>query len=84
MNKNVAVIGVGAVGVEILNILRERKFPIDNLRVFARSAREIKVGEIHYKVEAIEGANFDGINIDAKNRNIIEYIIQILKDLFAK
>lgn len=63
MGKNVAVIGVGAVGVEILNILRERKFPIDNLRVFARSAREIKVGDINYKVEAIEGANFDGIDI---------------------
>jgi len=63
MGKNVAVIGVGAVGIEILKILRERKFPIDNLRVFARSAREIKVDEISYKVEAIEGANFDGINI---------------------
>lgn len=63
MKKNVAVIGVGAVGVEILKILKERKFPIANLRVFARSAREIKAAGISYKVEAIEEANFDGIDI---------------------
>ncbi len=63
MKKNVAVIGVGAVGVEILKILRERKFPVDNLSIFARSARQISVGEINYKVEAIEGADFSGIDI---------------------
>ncbi|MCF7908722.1 MAG: aspartate-semialdehyde dehydrogenase [Candidatus Omnitrophica bacterium] len=63
MKKNVAVIGVGAVGVEILKILRERKFPIENLRIFARSSRDIRVGEINYAVEAIEGADFSGIDI---------------------
>ena len=61
--KNVAVVGVGAVGVEILRVLKVRKFPIKNLRVFARSAREIDVDGIKYKVEAIEGADFSGIEI---------------------
>ena len=63
MKKNVAVIGVGAVGAEILKILKERNFSIDNLRVFARSAREIKVGGVSYNVEAIENSDFSGIDI---------------------
>jgi aspartate-semialdehyde dehydrogenase len=61
--KNVAVVGAGAVGLEILRVLKVRKFPIKNLRVFARSAREIDVDGTKYKVEAIEGADFNGIEI---------------------
>ena len=38
---NVAVVGVGAVGVQMLRILRQRGFPIAVLRVFARSSRDI-------------------------------------------
>jgi aspartate-semialdehyde dehydrogenase len=60
---NVAVIGVGVVGVEILKTLRERKFPLGELRVFARSARQIVVGKDKYDVQAIESQNFDGIDI---------------------
>jgi aspartate-semialdehyde dehydrogenase len=60
---NVAVIGVGAVGVEILRILKERKFPINNLRVFARSSRSIEIDGQKYQVEAISEGNFDNIDI---------------------
>lgn len=60
---NVAVIGVGAVGVEILKTLRTRNFPVGNLRVFARTARDIEVQGRKYSVEAIEKENFDGIDI---------------------
>jgi aspartate-semialdehyde dehydrogenase len=63
MEKNVAVIGVGAVGLEILRILRQRNFPVDSLRVFARSSRRIEVDDQPYDVEAIAGASFDGIDI---------------------
>ncbi len=63
MKKNIAVIGVGAVGVEILRCLKERKFPIGDLRLFARSARSIKVDQEAYEVEAIEDADFSGIDI---------------------
>ncbi len=38
---NVAVVGVGVVGIEMLRVLRQRNFPVGNLRVFARSARDI-------------------------------------------
>ncbi|UCD15971.1 MAG: aspartate-semialdehyde dehydrogenase [Candidatus Omnitrophota bacterium] len=60
---NVAVIGVGAVGVEILRVLKQRKFPVNNLRVFARSARQIEVDGLKYNVEAISDEKFDGIDI---------------------
>jgi len=60
---NIAVIGVGAVGVEILRILRERNFPVNNLRVFARSSRTIEVDGEKYQVEAINKENFSHIDI---------------------
>ncbi len=63
MGKNVAVVGVGAVGVEILKILKERKFPAETIRVFARTSREIKIEGQKYKVEAISGQNFENIDI---------------------
>ena len=63
MKKNVAVIGVGAVGLEILRILKQRNFPINNLRVFARRARKIKVDGLAFNVEAIESSDFSGIDI---------------------
>ncbi len=60
---NVAVVGVGAVGAEILKTLKQRNFPIEKIRVFARSSREITVDGDKYQVEAIEGADFSGIDI---------------------
>jgi len=60
---NVAVIGVGVVGIEILKILKERCFPINNLRVFARSARTIEVEGQKYNVEAIEKERFEAIEL---------------------
>lgn len=60
---NVAVIGVGAVGVELLRSLSKRRFPINTLKVFARSARNIEVDETTYHVEALEGAALDKIDI---------------------
>ncbi len=63
MKKNLAVIGVGAVGAEILRILKQRKFPLKSLRVFARSARKIAVAGQEYQVEAIKGADFSGIDL---------------------
>ncbi|MCG8431389.1 MAG: aspartate-semialdehyde dehydrogenase, partial [Candidatus Omnitrophica bacterium] len=59
----VAVVGVGAVGQEMLRVLRQRSFPVDTLRVFARSAREITVDGHPYAVEAIAADRFEGIDI---------------------
>jgi aspartate-semialdehyde dehydrogenase len=60
---NVAVIGVGAVGIEMLRVLRQRRFPIGELRVFARSARDIAVDGQNYSVQPISPEGFAGIDI---------------------
>ena len=60
---NVAVIGAGVVGVEMLRVLKQRKFPINNLKVFARSARDIHVDGDAYSVEPITADGFNGIDI---------------------
>jgi len=60
---NVAVIGAGVVGVEMLRVLKQRNFPVNQLKVFARSARNMEVdGEI-YAVEPISADGFCGIDI---------------------
>ena len=63
MKKDVAVIGVGLVGAEILKILKQRNFPVGSLRVFARSGRELKIADSVYNVEAIDKSDFSGIDI---------------------
>ncbi|MFA5361919.1 MAG: aspartate-semialdehyde dehydrogenase [Candidatus Omnitrophota bacterium] len=60
---NVAVIGVGVVGIEMLRCLKQRKFPVGELRVFARSARDIEVDGQIYPVKAISPEGFEGIDI---------------------
>jgi aspartate-semialdehyde dehydrogenase len=60
---NVGIVGIGAVGAEMVRVLRERKFPIAELRVLARSAREeIIAGEtvrvVETKPESFEGLDF--------------------------
>lgn len=60
---NVAVIGVGAVGIEMLRVLRQRNFPLGELRVFARSARDIEVDGRKYSVKEISAEGFKGIDI---------------------
>lgn len=60
---NVAVVGVGAVGLEMLRTLRERNFPIAELRVFARSQRDIIVDGSTYRVLSINPDGFKDIDI---------------------
>ena len=60
---SVAVVGVGAVGEEMLRVLRQRHFPIDQLKVFARSARDIQVDGHTYAVEELNENSFKGIAI---------------------
>ena len=65
---NIAIVGAsGAVGQELLRILAERKFPVDELRLFGseRSAgSEYTFGGKTYKVELLQHDNrFQGIDI---------------------
>ncbi|MCH7590122.1 aspartate-semialdehyde dehydrogenase [PVC group bacterium] len=61
--KNVAVVGVGAVGKMMLRVLKERKFPVDQLKVLARTARKIRVDGKVFNVEKINHESFRGIDI---------------------
>ncbi|MDD5281547.1 MAG: aspartate-semialdehyde dehydrogenase [Candidatus Omnitrophica bacterium] len=60
---NVAVVGAGVVGIEMLRVLKQRNFPIGELRVFARSARDIDVDGQKYSVKPITPEGFDKIDI---------------------
>ena len=60
---NVAVIGAGVVGVEMLRVLKQRNFPVNQLKVFARSARDINVDGQVYSVEPITPEGFNGVDI---------------------
>lgn len=60
---NVAVVGAGAVGEEMLSVLARRNFPVKDLKVLARSAREITVGGRSYAVEPTTPEAFEGVDI---------------------
>ena len=64
---NVAVVGAtGAVGTEMLRVLRERRFPVNRLRLLAseRSAgRRIVFHGSSYRVEHLTKRSFDGIDV---------------------
>lgn len=60
---NVAVVGAGAVGIEMLKCLKRFNFPVDKLKVLARSSREITVDGEKYLVEATTPEAFDGVDI---------------------
>jgi len=61
--KNVAVVGVGAVGVKMIQVLRERNFPCKSLRVFARTSRSVEIDGRTYQVEAISDDSFKDVDI---------------------
>ncbi len=67
MGFRIGVVGAtGITGEVTLRILRERSFPVDELRLFAsrRSAgRRIPWGEREVVVEALEDGGFDGLDL---------------------
>ena len=59
----VAVVGAGAVGVEMIRVLRQRRFPVADLRVLARSDRELTIDGHIYAVRTAARDAFDGCDI---------------------
>jgi aspartate-semialdehyde dehydrogenase len=58
----VGIVGIGAVGTEMVRVLRERNFPAEEIRIMARSERDEEVaGEVFRVVEACPEA-FDGLD----------------------
>ncbi len=60
---NVCVVGAGAVGVELLRVLKQRKFPAARLTVLARSDRTLTVDGESYPVKSVSPEAFDGQEI---------------------
>ena len=59
----VGLVGIGAVGTEMIKVLRQRGFPASEIRIMARSARdELVAGETFHVVETTPEA-FDGLDI---------------------
>ncbi len=59
----VGVVGVRAVGQEMIRLLRRRSFPLSSLRVFATRAREVSIDGQSYKVEQISEGAFKDIDL---------------------
>lgn len=59
----VAVVGAGAVGEEMVKVLRERKFPTSELRILARSDRKQTIAGEEYDVRKATEDAFDGVDI---------------------
>lgn len=82
----VAVLGVtGAVGQEFLELLKERKFPIEELRLLAsgRSAgKSIPFMEKTYKVEEAKPDSFKGLDLvlssagGAVSRELVSHVVK--------
>jgi aspartate-semialdehyde dehydrogenase len=60
---SVAVVGAGAVGVEMIRVLNERRFPLRELRILARSDREMEIDGRAYQVRATTPEAFEGVDI---------------------
>ena len=59
----VAVVGAGAVGVEMIRVLNRRGFPLEELRVLARTDRPLTVEGKTYAVRETTPDAFDGVHI---------------------
>ena len=60
---NVAIVGAGVVGKEMLRVLAEHHFPAREVRVLARSERTLTVEGREYAVQATTPEAFEGIDI---------------------
>ena len=59
----VGLVGIGAVGTEMIKILRQRKFPASEIRIMARSERDEEVAGETFRVVETTPEAFDGLDV---------------------
>ncbi len=59
---NCVVVGIGAVGTEMVRLLKARKFPLNNLTIFARSERAEVIDGVSYPVKVGSPDAFQGMD----------------------
>lgn len=58
----VGIVGIGAVGAEMMKVLHQRKFPFQEIRVLARSERDETINGQTYHVIPASREAFDGLD----------------------
>jgi aspartate-semialdehyde dehydrogenase len=58
----VGIVGIGAVGTEMVKVLRQRNFPAEEIRIMARSARREEVAGEEFDVVETTPEAFDGLD----------------------
>ena len=58
----VGIVGIGAVGTEMIRVLRQRNFPASEIRILARSERDEEIDGETYHVVAAGPEAFDGLD----------------------
>src|SRR5918998_2777116 len=59
----VAVVGAGLVGERLVSELRRREFPLQELRILARSARRTVLAGETFEVGVAEPGAFEGVDV---------------------
>ncbi|MDY5954438.1 MAG: aspartate-semialdehyde dehydrogenase [Kiritimatiellia bacterium] len=59
----VGLVGIGAVGTEMIKVLRQRKFPASEIRVLATRDRDETIAGETFHVRATTAEAFDGLDI---------------------
>ncbi len=59
----VGLVGIGAVGAEMIKILRERNFPAEEIRILARSERDEEINGEVFRVKPATPEAFEGLDI---------------------
>ncbi len=59
---NVCVVGIGAVGTEMVRLLKKRNFPVKSLTILARSEREEIIDGVPYPVKVARPEAFEGMD----------------------
>ena len=61
-NYHVAVVGIGAVGKEMIRLLLSRNFPASKLTILARSDRTVDLDGVSYEVRTASPEAFEGVD----------------------